>query len=48
MLTQSDYNYLGESTGGEPLNTASGMAISGTYIFNALDIENRDAIENEA
>ena len=29
------------------LNTASGIAISGAMIFNALAAENRDAVENE-
>jgi len=33
--------------GGSPLGTAAGIALSGGLIFNALDGQNRDAVENE-
>ena len=38
---------MGGGGGGEPLNTAAGIALSGMYIFNSLAAGNQDALEGE-
>ena len=37
----------GSSGGGESLSTATGIGLSGAYIYNALDGDNLDAVEQE-
>lgn len=45
MLESSDYKILGNS---ENLTSITAIGLYGGNIFNVLDIENRDAVENEA
>jgi len=37
----------GGTTGGEALATAAGIMLTGSYMYNALDGSNADAVENE-
>ena len=43
MLADTGYKERGGNTAG--LNTASGIAVSGAVIYNALDSDNLDAVE---
>ena len=33
--------------GGDSIATTDGVGLSGAYIFNALQADNKDAVENE-
>lgn len=43
MLADTGYQERGGNTAG--LGTASGIAVSGALIYNALDSDNLDAVE---
>lgn len=42
-----DYQNKNPRRGGDPIATASGIALSGAYIYNSLNADNYDAVEAE-